>query len=125
MKTFGIVSFLCIALLGCSSVKEIDRDRNLGGYNMKASRLIIASDFTFSDRSSAVTIIAGEYVPLWVDKDGVYFNSPNGVLVDNSNRKGGVYVENDGKPTQVWVSSMFTSKIATIPREFKYELTAR
>jgi hypothetical protein len=116
---------ICIASVGCSSVKEIDRDRNVGGYNMKATRLVVATDFSFKSESSALTIAAGEYEATLVDNDGVYFSSPKGVLVDGSNRKGGVYVENDGKPTQVWVSSVFTSKIAAIPREFKYELAPR
>jgi len=122
-KAFSIIAAALFALVACSSVKEIDRDRNLGGYNMKATRLIVADDFSFQSQSSKLTLLAGEYQPALVDSEGVYFSSPKGVLVDNSLRKGGVYLENGtGRPTHVWVSSVFISKVAALPREFKFEM---
>ncbi|MBI5578028.1 MAG: hypothetical protein HY895_02645 [Deltaproteobacteria bacterium] len=121
------IALLClIALVGCSSARLIERNRDFRGYSLMQTRLIVPSDFSFKPHTATLALLTGEYVPVFEDGEGVYFQSPRGIIVDTAFYNGGVYLKNSpGDPAELWLSTYYSATVAVLPPEFKYEIVRR
>ena len=86
VKTKPIALCLIAFVVGCATTHHpIAKDHDFRGQSVLKTRVVVPTNIVYS---SAI-MPAGEYIPLFEDEEGVYFQSPTGVWVSNSSFSGG------------------------------------
>jgi hypothetical protein len=93
------LAFCLIALVGCAAHQPIAKDRDFRGQSLLKTRVVIPTNIVYN---SAI-MPAGEYIPLFEDEEGAYFQSPTGVWVSNASFSGGGLYLPFSPGGQIWL----------------------
>lgn len=100
MKKFLIPLLIATGLLaGCAALTPVTQTTTINGQPVQKTLIRVNQPFTFDPALYSATWLAGDYPSKFVDKDGVFFPSPDQILIKNvfggGTAKGGLFVSKD------------------------------
>jgi|SRR5579859_164310 len=121
-----ILALTLAALSSCATYRPISSDRSLNGVPVTDLVVVLEKPYSFRPGYVMNTLPAGIYRPAFEDDNGVYFQCPTKVIIEDvvgsTVHDGGVYIKFTAEHEPYYYVGISRPANFRLPRDFQFKL---